>query len=143
VAIGLAALTALGVGACQAITGSDFHRERRLGTIGFYGQPVSVQAPTTASRGADFEVVVLTFGGGCVDQGDTQVTTAATHAEIQPFDIFTTEMPADYACTDILKTFPHRATLRFTQPGPVTIRVRGREEPGGAVIVVERQVTVE
>jgi hypothetical protein len=142
-ALGFVTLVALTVGACRAITGDDFRRERQLGTIQFHGQPIVVQVPNTVSRGIDFEVVVTTYGGGCVGQGDTQVTTSATGVEIRPFDIFITEMPDNYACTDILKTFPHRATLRFTEAGSVTVRIHGREEPGGDMVVVARQVTVQ
>jgi hypothetical protein len=141
--LGLCGLTALVVAGCRALTGEDIRRERQLGWIEFYGQPAVIQLPSTVSRGRDFDVVVTTYGGGCVDQGDTRVTTSATHAEIRPFDIFITEMPDDYACTDILKQFGHRATLRFTQAGTVTVRIHGRKEPSGDVIVVERQLTVQ
>jgi hypothetical protein len=36
-----------------------------------------------------------------------------------------------------------RATLPFSHAGLATVRVRGRIEPGGETIVVERQVTVQ
>jgi len=86
-----------------------------------------------------FDVAVRTYGGGCVDQGDTEVTISGADAEVRPFDIFVTRAPDNYVCTDILKLFTHRATLRFTQAGPATVRIRGRNEPGGEIIIIERR----
>src|SRR5918999_643775 len=142
---GLALIALVVCGGCEAITGGDgVRRERLLGWISFHGEPVVVDAPGTVSRGVDFDVTVRTYGGGCVDQGDAEVTLSGADAEVRPFDIFVTRAPNNYVCTtDILKSFTHRATLRFMQPGPATVRFRGRAEPSGETIVVERQVTVQ
>ena len=42
-----------------------------------------------------------------------------------------------------MKQYMHRATLRFAEAGLATVRIRGRVEPGGEAIIVERQVTVQ
>jgi hypothetical protein len=143
VAHNLRVLAAIALAGCTIITGNEIRRERRLGWIRFHNDPVVVEVPGIVSRGVDFDVTVRTYGGGCVDQGDTEVTLSGAEAEVRPFDIFVVEMPDNYACTDILKRFTHRATLRFTQAGAATVRIRGRAAPDGEVIVVERQVTVQ
>ena len=145
---GFALLRVLGVGtvglaACSAITSNEaVRRERRLGWIRFHQDPVVVEVPDAVMRGADFEVTIRTYGGGCIAQGDTEVTVLASAAEVRPFDIFVTGTPHDSVCTDDLRLYLHRARMRFAQPGVATVRMRGRDAPGGEVIVVERQVTV-
>jgi hypothetical protein len=143
VAHALRVLAVVALAGCTIITGNRVRRERQLGWIRFHNDPVVVEVPSTVSRGVDFDVTVRTYGGGCVDQGDTEIMLSGPDAEVRPFDIFVVEMPDNYACTDILKRFTHRATLRFTQAGAATVRIRGRAEPGGEIIVVERQVTVQ
>jgi hypothetical protein len=139
----LRVLAVVALAGCSIITGNEIRRERQLGWIRFHNDPVVVEVPGIVSREVDFDVTVGTYGGGCVDQGDTEVALSGADAEVRPFDIFVVEMPDNYACTDILKRFTHRATLRFTQAGAATVRIRGRAAPDGEVIVVERQVTVQ
>ena len=124
------------------IPGDDVQRERQPAWIRFYQDPMLVEVPNVASRGVDFEVTVRTFGGGCIAQGDTEVTIAATIAEVRPFDVFVTHLPPNYACTSELRHYLHRATLRFMAPGLATVRVRGRAHPGNDMIVVEQPVLV-
>lgn len=138
---GLSAIVALT--GCRPITGDEIRRERQLGVIRLGQQAVVVEIPNAVSRNTDFSVTVSTFGNGCVDEGDTEVTTSGSHAEIRPFDIFVTHAPRNYSCADILRTHIHGATLRFSQAGLATVHIRGRDDPGGEVIVVERQVTVQ
>jgi hypothetical protein len=128
---------------CRSITGDEIRRERQPARIRFYHDPIVIEIPSTVSRGTDFEVRVRTYGGGCIDEGDTEVTMAESHAELRPFDIFVTHLPPNVACPDVLRVYVHRATLRFAQAGTATVRVRGRSVPGDEVIVVERQLTVE
>jgi hypothetical protein len=139
----LRVLAVAALAGCTIITGNGVRRERQLGWIKLHNDAVVVAVPSTVARGVDFDVTVRTYGGGCVDQGDTEVTLSGADAEVRPFDIFVVEMPGGYGCTDILKLFTHRATLRFTQAGTATVRIRGRAEPGGEIIVVERQVSVQ
>jgi hypothetical protein len=110
--------------------------------IQFYQDPMLIEVPSVVSRGVDFEVAVRTFGGGCVTQGDTEVSIAGRTAEVRPFDIFVTRLPPNGACTNELRYFPHRATLRFAEAGTAVVHIRGRAQPGDDVIVVERLVQV-
>jgi hypothetical protein len=126
----------------QPIVGDEVRRERQLAWIRFYQDPMLVEIPNVVSRGVDFEVAVRTFGGGCISQGDTEVSIAGKTAEVRPFDIFVTHIPPNSACTSELRYYLHRATLRFTEAGLATVRVRGRAHPGGRGVVVDEWVIV-
>jgi hypothetical protein len=128
--------------ACSLITVDEVRRERQPAVIRFYSDPMFVQIPEVVDRGTDFEVAVRSFGNGCVDQGDTEVSVAGGVGEVRPHDIFVTHMPRNFACPDILRVHLHRATLRFDQSGAATIRVRGRSQPGDTPLVIERTVQV-
>lgn len=127
----------------RVILGGEFKRERQLAVIRFYQDPMLIEVPSVVSRGVDFEVAVRTFGNGCVTQGDTEVSIAGRTAEVRPFDVFVTQLPPNSACTDILRYYLHRATMRFTEAGVATVRVRGRAQPGNDIIVVEHVVRVQ
>jgi hypothetical protein len=127
---------------CNAITGTDIQRQRQPAWIRFHNDPPRIDLPSSVAHGVDFEVTVRTYGGGCVEQGDMEVEASGNDAELRPFDVHLTHLPSDYPCIDILRHFAHRATLRFAEAGVGTIRVRGREEPGGRELVVERLILV-
>jgi hypothetical protein len=127
----------------QPIVGDEIRRERQLAWIRFYEDPMLVEVPNVVSRGVDLEVAVRTFGGGCISQGDTEVSISGRSAEVRPFDVFVTHLPPNYACTSELRYYLHRATLRFAERGLATVRVRGRAHPGDRVIVVAKLVIVQ
>jgi hypothetical protein len=128
---------------CRSITGADeIRRERRLGVIAFYGDPVQIAAPDTVAVGAPAVVVVTTYGGGCISQGETEITAAGLVAEVRPYDYFVTRLPSNGACPDVLYVYEHVATLRFWRAGRATVRVVGREEPGNTPRTVERTIVV-
>jgi hypothetical protein len=127
---------------CRSVTGDETQQERQLAWIRYYGERELVEMPSEVARGADFEVTVRTFGGGCIGQGDTEVSVSGRSAEVRPYDLFVTSLPPNAACTDDLRYYQHRATLRFTQTGTAVVRVRGREAPSRRVIFVVRTVQV-
>lgn len=117
------------------------HEGRRvLGVIDHHGDPVRVEAPAEVARGTDFQVAVVTYGGGCVREGDTDVEIDGLRAVVAPFDIDVSG-PGVF-CTMELRQFRHTATLRFDRPGTATIIFRGRRVPEGDVVSVERTVRV-
>lgn len=129
---------ALVAGACAFAT--EPKEVRVLGTIAGYnaGDPY-VEVPANAERGVPFAVAVRTYGNGCYRAGNTEVRVVGPAAvEVAPYD-FTR---VGGVCTDILKGSTHRATVRFDAAGPARVRVRGRRAPGGADLVVERDVLV-
>ena len=108
--------------------GPDQARVR--GAIELYGNPIIITAAFTATAGVPYSVKVLTYGGGCVSQGETESSQVGMTALIEPYDL---ERRAD-ACTDELRVHEHIAALRFEQRGDATITVRGRSEPSGQTI---------
>jgi hypothetical protein len=120
---------------CQEV--ADPPEETRVpGTIELYSQPVVVSANYTVPLGQPIVVRVRTYGNGCVSRGDT---------EIQQQDLQATITPHDYqqraqACPDILRTFEHEATLRFSRRGNATVVIRGNSLPANRII--ERSLTI-
>ena len=111
-----------------------------LGAIAFYsvGDP-HVEVPATAERGVPFTVTVRTYGGGCDRVAGTEVRAVGPSVvEVAPYD-FTRP---NALCTDQLVALTHAAAVRFDVAGTSRVRVRGRRAPGGAELVVEREVVV-
>jgi len=127
---------------CRLFTENEIRRERQLALIQFHNDPIVVQIPETVSVATNFEVTVRTYGGGCIDQGDTEVRIAGQAATVRPHDVFVTAMPPNYACTAELRLYTHRALLRFEQIGPAIVTVHGRVRPGDTTITVQRSVHV-
>ena len=127
---------------CRLIADNEIRRERQLGLIQYYHDPLVVQIPETVAVASPFEVTVRTYGGGCIDQGDTEVSVVGQAAAVRPYDVFVTDLPPNYACTDELRLYTHRAHVRFEQAGPATVTVHGRVRPGDSVMVVQRSVHV-
>jgi hypothetical protein len=132
--------------ACGFITGEEeeeeITRERLIGTIEFYSDPVRIQLPGTVLRGVTFDVTVRTYGGGCIDKGDTEVEVNGLAAQVTPYDIEVTHMPAGSVCTADLRFYEHIGEVRFDQSGTATVVVRGRKKPQDVIISVERAVNV-
>jgi hypothetical protein len=137
-------LASLGLGlGCQLFTDNEIRRERQPANLRFYGDPLILTMPETVAVATPFDVTVRTYGGGCIDEGDTEVSLTPRAAEVRPYDIFVTYLPPSYACTDDLRLYSHRAVLRFEEIGPATVTVRGRAQPGDSVIAVQRSVQVQ
>jgi hypothetical protein len=129
--------------ACRIFTDNEIRRERQLALVQFYHDPIVVQTPETVSVSSPFDITVRTYGGGCIDQGDTGVTVHGLSADLRPYDHFVTYLPPRHACPDILHLYVHRATLRFDEPGTATVTVHGRVRPGDSTITIQRSVRVQ
>ena len=127
---------------CRLLTDNEIRRERQLALIEFYGDPIVLEIPDTVAVGSPFEVTVRTYGGGCIDPGDTELSVAGQAATVRPYDVFVTHLPPNYACTSDLRLYTHRAAVRFDQAGPATVTVHGRVRPGDSAIAVQRSVDV-
>lgn len=137
----LAAALALTLAACASTPNESPQDGRRvLGVIDHHDDPVRVEAPAEVARGTDFQVAVVTYGGGCVSEGDTQVEVDGLRAVVTPHDIDVSG-PGIF-CTLELRQFRHTATLRFDRAGTATVVFRGRRVPEGDVVSVERTVRV-
>jgi hypothetical protein len=121
---------------CSSLTGPG--RERVIGTLEHHGDSVVVSVPDTVAAGEAFTVAVRTYGGGCMEKGDTEVEVRGLRATVTPYDI---RVEAD-VCTAILKLFEHTATLHFEGAGTAEVVMRGRKEPEGEILTVGRTVVV-
>ena len=140
----MALLLALALSAgCRLSTGNEIVRERQLGLIRVHEDPLVVQVPGTVAVGSTFEVTVRTYGDGCIEQGDTEVSVVGRVASVRPYDVFVTDAPASYACTRELRLYTHRASLRFDEVGPATVTIYGRVQPGDTTVAVSRSVQVQ
>lgn len=108
-------------------------RERVVGEIGSFSEQDAVTVPTTVTQGEPFEITVTTLGGGCTEQGDTEVDVEGLRADVTPFDIQITPPPGT-GCTLIGRSFPHTATLSFAEKGSATLVFHGRKVTGGGAV---------
>ncbi|NNM05134.1 MAG: hypothetical protein HKO65_08540 [Gemmatimonadetes bacterium] len=122
---------------CDGLLGPD--EDRRVGVIAFYQQPVTIGVPDTVQLGERFEVSVLTYGGGCLSEGETKIRVRGLQVDVTPFDIHS----GARACTDDLRFFPHQTTVALPTPGLARFLFHGKQEPDGLRITVGRDVYVE
>jgi hypothetical protein len=129
--------------------GPDPGKEARvIGIIDYNGQSQNViTLPKSVKAGKPFDVEIKTQGSGCEREGDTSVVMMPDGASITLFD-FTTATQPGVVCTMVMKTFSHKATLKFDQPGEMLLRVWGRSigantPMDGEPVIVEKKVKVE
>ena len=91
-------------------------RERVVATIASDVEAAQITVPTTVQRGVPFEVEVLTYGGGCIDQGETEVEVQGLNASVTSYDYLVTPPPG-VVCTLIFEYYPHRATPAIRHVG--------------------------
>ncbi len=139
-------LATAALAACAGANPFGRDEERRPGVLLLYStrpeRPLA--APDTVQAGVDFQVTATTLGGGCERQGETETEVRGSVATVKPYDY--TDVGAE-ACTDILKFFPHTATLRFATPGEALLRVQGRrvgpDTPSeGVPVTLEKRIVV-
>ncbi len=123
---------------CGLIAGPDW--ELRRGAIEFYNDPVIVQLADTVSVTKPTTMSVITYGGGCVRKGPTEVSIDGLDAVVEPFD--SVHVAAE-ACTLELSRFLHEVSLQFAERGTATVRVIGMTEPSNMVLTVTRTVVIQ
>ena len=143
----LSVLSVLLLAACTAPSGGtpapalgdgtadgDGPSERVFGTIEYYGDPFRVTVPATAEVGRPFEVTVMTYGGSCLEKGETTVRTEGLRAEIRPYDYDTT--PVTGACPDDLQFHNHTASITFAEVGEAEVVFYGLKKDGTTTVNV-------
>ena len=138
----LLACLSVAVMGCSATAPARPRSERQPAYIRFFAEPSFIDTPDAVNAATPFTVTVRTFGGGCIDQGDTQSSIVGSTVEVRPFDIFATNLPSNYACPDILRYYAHSVSIRLDQRGSATIRVIGRVAPGDTITTFERAIVV-
>lgn len=91
-----------------------------------------------AFAGRPFDLQVVTWGGGCTELDRTTVRATDRGAIVLPYDRLT----AEPACTKILRSIRHNATLTFSTPGEKVITVRAHDFETGEPTVAEITITV-
>ena len=136
----LACTSLFAAAACPGVTGLTERWEPRPAYL-VDAETAQVVVPARVNAGAEFQVRVTTYGGGCHRQGKTGVSVSerTRMAEVTPFDELNV---AAEVCTDILKMFSHTVAVRFDQPGTAVVRVHGRRLQDNAVVTVTRTVEV-
>ena len=125
--------------------GAATDRVRQLGEIkGYNNDDPRIEISTS---GRTVQVVVTTYGDGCLSKGDTEVRVEGLEADITPYDY---TAPPGSVCTRQLVSVRHTATVTFSGAGEATIRIHGIDASKrsaanmrGDRIVVERKVRVE
>jgi hypothetical protein len=129
-------IVALCVASCgDLLTGTDLTEQPA--NLEFHGQTENVVAPTSATRGAAFNVTFTTYGGGCVERTENQV--AVSGLEVHIFAIQVVKAPP---CTDVLKTEAHTIPVTINFSGAATIYVHGWRQPQNQELIVVRSLTV-
>ena len=131
------ALAAIALAGCSSVAGPEVTRE--MGVISFYQQPVLIEVPAAVEAGTPFQILVRTYGGGCITRNGTDVESNGFQADVIPYDLNS----GAEVCTDELRMFDHTATLAFSSTGTALIRIHGLEQPGNRQIVVERSVRID
>ena len=55
--------------------------------IAHFGEGPTIELPAAAVVGEPFAVVITTFGGGCIEQGPTNVVSSGRRIDIRPMDV--------------------------------------------------------
>lgn len=136
-AVFAAAGLAVVLSACHILAGPE--EVRRMGSIAGYNN--DDPRVTLVQVGRRVDVSVISYGGGCERQGDTEVVVTGLDVMVTPFDFTDTDAQV---CTNVLKSFDHKASVEFPTAGTGTIRVRGLSRESGVAdtIVVIREVTL-
>jgi hypothetical protein len=130
---------ALSLAGCGSTEPRPYY-ERRLGSI--MVEPGSLDVPTEGLVGVPVSFTVVTAGGGCVRQGDTEVRIAGLVADVMPYDSVYVNLPSNMACTSELLPLRHNASVTFASTGTAAVRIHGYTPPGGTPVVYERTVQI-
>ena len=118
---------------------------REEGVISSYGSAEEViRAPNTVQADETFTVTVRTYGDGCVEADDMEVTITNNLAILTPCDL--REVGGD-PCPSIENRPEHTAQIVFEELGVATLRVKGMlrdsANPEGVMTTIEKTVQVE
>ena len=96
-----------------------------FGRLEFHDYKPMIDAPDTATVGIAFNIMIKTYGGGCISFESTEVTMSEDGADIYVYD--RRRIPAENeACTLELVFIPHDESLVFTTTGSKAIHIYGR-----------------
>ena len=105
------------------------------------GRVQDVLLPDSVRQGQSFTVTVITLGGGCSRQGDTEVEVKGNMALITPYDIQIIPRGGT-GCTLIEVAYQHVADVEFPTEGDGLVLVRARDLRSDTAIELRHTVTV-
>ena len=130
------------VASCTATAPNEAETVHGPALLVFYGDTTTVIMPASVQVGEPASVKVTAFGGGCIGDGETDVTVSGLEAEVQPYRNERVRLPPNTGCTMELRLYTHTAVLTFAHPGEAQVRVVGLARPGDTPYTVVRSLTV-
>ena len=126
--------------ACKS-PGDPGTTERRLAHIIHPGVPSGITAPTSAPANTPIAVDVVTFGGGCVRQGETEISSRGLEAAIRIYQ-YEYHPKSNEGCTAELRVDHNALTVQFSVPGTAMIQVAGLHHSSNTPVTLSHAVTV-
>ena len=123
-------------------TAPVLERVRGPAILLFYGDTSSVSLPAAARVGVPFSITVVSFGGGCIAHGETELTVHELEAEVRPHRYEAVRLPPNVACTMELRIYRDTVSVEFGEPGEATVRIVGIRRPGDTPYLIERRLPV-
>jgi hypothetical protein len=139
IAVGLVAMAFAG---CRDSSGPSPILERRQGVLSLGNTP-STTVPGDGTVGVPIPLAIVTVGGGCMRQGDTDVRVGGLAADVTPYDSVYVYLPPQMACTSDLRYYTHQTSVVFDAIGVATVRIHGRAGPGSVPMTVERTIRIQ
>ncbi len=117
-------------------------RERVVGEITSFSEQDAITVPAVVQQGTSFTATVITLGGGCMEQGETEVKVQGLRAEVTPYDYKITP-PFGAVCPLYGQDYIHTATLSFAERGTATVLFHGRQVTVNGATATSESRTVE
>ncbi|MFC2172873.1 hypothetical protein ACFLU6_09610 [Acidobacteriota bacterium] len=115
--------------------------DHEIGLVVYGDGTPYIKIPNRASRGVPVVVEVVTSGGGCDRQGETEIENNSLSVTVTPYDYIYT---GSRDCPAVAYGFQHAAEITFTDLGVAKITVVGKRPPhvGGGIYHFVRQIEV-
>ncbi len=132
-------LALVGTGCSLVDPDTEPREEARMGAIaGFAEGDPHIVVPDSGRVSETVEVLIRTYGNGCVRKGGVQVEADGDRVILTPWNYVRLET----VCTDDLRLHDHEVFLSAETPREIRVVVRGTRQPSGEVLAVERVVTI-
>ena len=116
-------------------------RGTRDGILDYYGELIdAIETPEAVPPGETFEVVVWTWGGGCLVPDSITVADTDEGITLTPYDRLDIT-PGD-GCTDDLREMPHEVDLSSGDAGELVLTAVGRRHYSNEDVLITVSVTI-
>jgi len=112
-----------------------------IGILDYYGELIdAIETPEAVPPGETFEVVVWTWGGGCLVPDSITVAETDEGITLTPYDRLDIT-PGD-GCTDDLREMPHEVDLSSGDAGELVLTAVGRRHYSNEDVLITVSVTI-